>query len=192
MIDAIKKMKHTYIGISVAMLVIGLIIVIFPNITAAALAFLIGALVLVDGIVKLANYFSNPLYRFAFHLDLTQGVLEVLLGVLMLAHPGWLIELFPIVCGFFIIVDAATTIQTAEEARTFGVSSWWLMLLEALVSIIFGIVLLFRPMEGSSALMVLLGLAFVVCAVENLSVAIITSRHIKEFRNASDKDIIDE
>lgn len=59
--DLIKKAKHAYITISVIMLVLGLVLLIWPKMSLSVLCYLIGAMLIIGGVVKLVGYFSKDL-----------------------------------------------------------------------------------------------------------------------------------
>lgn len=86
---------------------------------------LAGALLIAFGIVRLAGYFSKDLYRLAFQHDLALGVLLIALGAKMLTGaevpPGTLL-------GVAILADGLFKLQTAFDARRFGLKSWALIL----------------------------------------------------------------
>ena len=89
--DLIKKAKHAYITISVIMLVLGLVLLIWPKMSLSVLCYLIGAMLIIGGVVKLVGYFSKDLYRLAFQFDLAFGILSILLGVVFIIHPEHII-----------------------------------------------------------------------------------------------------
>ena len=55
--DLIKKAKHAYITISVIMLVLGLVLLIWPKMSLSVLCYLIGAMLIIGGVVKLVGIF---------------------------------------------------------------------------------------------------------------------------------------
>ena len=182
--DLIKKAKHAYITISVIMLVLGLVLLIWPKMSLSVLCYLIGGMLIIGGVVKLVGYFSKDLYRLAFQFDLAFGILSILLGVVFIIHPEHIISILPIVRGIFILVEGVLRIQTAMDAKTFGLSTWWMMILLAIATSVCGLLLIFKPFESAIAMMMLLGVTLLIDGVQNLWVAIYTVK-------VSERNVID-
>ena len=182
--DLIKKAKHAYITISVIMLVLGLVLLIWPKMSLSVLCYLIGAMLIIGGVVKLVGYFSKDLYRLAFQFDLAFGILSILLGVVFIIHPEHIISILPIVMRIFILVEGVLRIQTAMDAKTFGLGTWWMMILLAIATSACGLLLIFKPFESAVAMMMLLGVTLLIDGVQNLWVAIYTVK-------VSERNVID-
>lgn len=182
--NLIKKAKHAYITISVIMLVLGLVLLIWPEMSLSILCYLIGAMLIIGGVVKLVGYFSKDLYRLAFQFDLAFGILSILLGIVFIAHPEHIISILPIVMGIFVLVEGVLRIQTAMDAKTFGLSTWWMMIILAIATSGCGLLLIFKPFESAVAMMMLLGVTLLIDGVQNLWVAIYTVK-------VSERNVID-
>lgn len=170
----VKRVKVGYILISVAMLTLGLVIMIWPELSAVLLSYLFGGILVVLGILRLVGYFSNDLYRLAFQFDLALGILTLLFGIALLLRPLALLAALPFAMGVYISAGAIFAIQTAVEARGFGLKSWWLILVSALLCCVLGALLLFHPFGSGKALVILLGAALALHGLQNLIVAIFT------------------
>lgn len=176
----LKKAKIAYITISILMLVLGGILLIWPEISLSLLCMLIGVVTLVFGIVKLIGYFSNDLYRLAFQFDFASGILSMLIGGLFLIHPEHMAAILPTIMGVFILVDGVLKIQTAVDARAFGFSSWWMIIFLAAATGICGFLLIWKPFEGAVAMMMLLGVTLLIDGIQNLWVVLYSVKSDKK------------
>ena len=61
-----KTAKIGYIVLSVALCVLGIILIAFPGFSASLFGILCGVVLIMFGCVKLVGYFSKDLYRLAF------------------------------------------------------------------------------------------------------------------------------
>ena len=57
----IKRAKAAYISTCAAIAVIGLILILFPEISMLAVCYMLGIAAIVFGIVKITGFFSRPL-----------------------------------------------------------------------------------------------------------------------------------
>ena len=73
-------------------------------------------------------------------------------------------------------------IQTALDARRFGLSKWWLILIWAIAAGVAGFVLLARPVEATELIMQLVGLNLMIDGGLNLWVVLYTVKEHKNFR----------
>lgn len=177
--ELIKKAKWAYIGVSAAITMLGLILVLFPEISAMTVCYIIGLMIVVFGVVKLIGYFSKDLYRLAFQFDFALGIFSLVAGILILLHPTNIVALMPVIIGVFVLMDGAFKIQTAFDARRFGMERWWSILILAFLTCFGGLFLIINPFAGARALMILLGVTLMVDGVQNLCVVAYTVKAVR-------------
>lgn len=140
-IAPMKAAKIGYIVLSVLMCAAGLVLILFPGISAKAIGIICGIMLVAFGIVRIAGYFTRDLYRLAFQYDLASGLLMIALGIVMLLRPDSLMNFLCIVLGIFVLADGLLKIQVSFDARRFGLRPWWLILCLAIASAALGVVL---------------------------------------------------
>lgn len=94
-----------------------------------------------------------------------------MLGLIVLLRPVQLVSFFCLVLGICILADGLFKIQAASDSKRFGLRPWWLILTLAIMACLAGLLLVFRPMDGARALLVLLGIAMLAEGILNLCVA---------------------
>lgn len=178
--ELIRKAKTAYIAMSVVMLILGLALMIWPEISLSVLCLVVGVILTVFGVVKLISYFSRDLYRLAFQFDLALGIFTLVFGVILMVRPTRILSILPTIIGILIFLDGVFKIQTAMDARRFGMDRWWGILILAIATGAFGLLLILNPFEGAVALMTLLGLTLLVDGIQNLWVVLYTVRITKK------------
>lgn len=164
--------KIGYITISAVFCLAGISMIIMPDLLMTATGTFFGVAMIVFGIVKCIGYFSKDLYRLAFQYDLQLGILLFVIGLIILRKPNNVMNLICIAIGIAIIAECLFKIQIAIDAKKFGIENWWLVLILSVLTGIAGLLLVFRPTEGSHALMIILGFSLLAEGILNLSVAI--------------------
>lgn len=177
-----RAAKISYAVISILFCALGLILVINPTVSALWIGTALGIGMIVFGIIKLLGFFSRDLFRLAFQYDLAFGVLLIVLGIITLAHPNAAMNFLCIMFGIPVLADGLFKIQIALDSRKFGIPTWWLMLVLALLTCIIGLILTFCPAAGTQALLVLIGLSLLLDGILNLSVAICAVKIVKNQR----------
>lgn len=174
-----KTAKIGYIIISALLCVLGILLIAVHDFSISLFGIICGIILIVFGIVRLVGYFSKDLYRLAFQYDLAFGVMMIALGVIMLMHPSSLMSFICITLGLSFLADGLFKIQIAIDSKRFGIREWWLILALAVVTVIFGTLLIVRPSESSRILTVLIGISMLCEGVLNISTMITAVKIIK-------------
>jgi uncharacterized membrane protein HdeD (DUF308 family) len=175
----VKKAKCAYICYSAALIVIGLCLCAVPDISSKVVCILTGAFLMAMGAVKITNYFVNDVYGLAFQFDLAMGMINIILGIILILHPERVLQFTEIMLGVLFMVDGNFKLQTAVEAKRFGLKQWWSILLTAMLTIICGLLLVFDPLDSGAAMAIAIGVSMAMDGILNLLVAIYAIRLVK-------------
>ncbi|MBR1560582.1 MAG: DUF308 domain-containing protein [Clostridia bacterium] len=168
----IRAAKLGYIILSIITCLMGAVMLTQPDVTVGVIARAVGAMMVAFGVIKLMGYYSRDLYRLAFQHDLALGILTLSVGCLALLRPGWAMNLLCLALGLEIITEGLFRIQTALDARRFGLETWWLIMALAVVAGGVGVALIVSPAEGGLMLTQLLGASLIAEGILNLCVAL--------------------
>lgn len=171
--------KAGYIVISLLLGLLGVFLFCQPDVSTAAVGDLAGILLVIFGIFKLIGYFSKDLYRLAFQFDLAFGCLLVILGIVILTKPQNLLHFLCVVTGLYVTADGLMKLQTAYDARRFGIGSWWVILAAALLTAVLGILLLVRPAQSVRLLTQIFGIVLAAEGLLNLLTVLMTVKIVR-------------
>lgn len=185
---AVRIAKGGYVVSSIAFCTVGFLLLLHPEISAVVICKGIGILLAVCGAFKICGYLSQDLYRLAFQFDLAGGILAVIMGILMLFRSDGILRFLNLVLGIVVLIDGLLKIQTALDARRFGLERWWLIGMAALLASILGFLIMIDPFGGAgiAGAMMLLGATLFMEGLLNLYVAVYTIKVAKE-RKGTDK-----
>lgn len=147
----------------VAAIIFGVLAFAWPGITLLTLVLFWGAFVLVDGVLAIiaAVKGGNPMPRWWLAIV---GLAGLAAGALTFLMPGLtalvlvtFIAVWAIVLGVMEIIGA---IKLRKE-----IQGEWLLILNGAISVLFGLVLLWRPMTGAIALIWIIGAYAIVLGV---------------------------
>ena len=136
---------------------------------------------------KLFGYFSNDLYRLAFQFDLAIGVFCGILAVLIAFLPESAGSLVPCLISIYVILDSLLKVQTALDARRFGMRAWLAILLSALVLCVAGGFALSAALQNFVSRGVSVSVALMTDGLVNAFVTAYTVRIRARKKNLSDK-----
>ncbi len=160
--------KLSYAILSAAFILCGIVMLIIPEIFMYTFCYITGAVFLVKGIIRLTGYFSKDLYKIAFQFDLALGVASVILGLIIIFNSDGFLRFIPTVIGIFTLISGAFRIQSAIDAKKFGLSKWWVMLLGSVITVLAGLILILWPSESMVAIVGLIGITIIIDGIQNL------------------------
>jgi len=177
--DSVKKARIAYIIYSAVIMVLGILLMIFPEISSTTITYIVGSIIVLCGLVKLILYFVNDSYGLAFQFDFALGIFTMLIGTILLLHPKNTLAFLNVVIGVFVMIDGALKLQTSKEARSFGIKNWLAILVLSILTLCVGLIMVLEPFEGAIALTAILGIALFADGIENLLVALYTIKLVK-------------
>ena len=117
----------------------------------------------------------------------------IVVGILILVKRESILHLIFVIFGLLILTDALLRIQMSVEAKKFGMKLWWGILILAVITGIFGMILLIDPAGGARITVIFAGAAFLLEGILKLCVGIYTVRIrdnvVYEDKNYTIKDI---
>ena len=175
----IRAARRGFILVSVALCAAGLLMLLRPEITLNALGILAGALLGVSGVVKLIGYLSRDLYQLAFQFNLAFGIFLMALSAVILLRPVRMMSFLCMALGIAILADGLLKVQTAIDARRFGLRTWWLILALAIFAGTAGMLLMLRPSQSAQVLTRVMGVAVMAEGILSLCVALCAVKSVK-------------
>lgn len=166
-----KRIKALYITISILSLLAGIALVIWPGASVITTCYVVGSAAILVGAVRLAGYFSKDSYNLNFQFDFAMGLVFLILGTVLIFHPGDTVAVLHFSVGILVLVDSVFKLQTALDAKHFGLKKWWVMLLCALLCAGLGLVLVILPFRTAEILVRVTGAALAVNSGENILTA---------------------
>ena len=107
------------------------------------------------------------------------GIASILLGLVIVCNAAAFISLVHVIIGILTLVTGALQVQSALDAKRFGMPRWWLLLIGAIFTMALGILLVVAPFEGAFAIICELGATLIVEGIENLFILL----YMVKYRN---------
>lgn len=186
-----KQLKMSYLVYSLILIAGGLCFLICPKISAAAICTVWGVFLMILGVLKIAGYFTKDLYGLAFQFDLAGGILDIILSAVLIFASSMVMKITAIVIGVSIIINSVMKIQTAFEAKRFGMRYWWGLLILAVLCGGIGVFVLCFPFQTAEFFVRFVGISIIVTSVLNIYTVLTTFKESKpfietEYRNLDD------
>lgn len=164
----LRKVKYAYSVLAGCLIIIGFLLMFFPDSSVVFFYRASGIVLIILGLVKIAGYFSKDLFQLAFQFDFAMGCVFACVGFLTLVQTKRMMEVATVCIGMVVILDALLRVQTAIEAKKFGLDHWWMLLLVSLCVAFIGILLVTVPFCTVKVMIQLIGINLCIDGILNL------------------------
>ena len=178
----IKDMKKQLTLTAIFSILLGLVLAIWPDATKMAVSYLIGAALVVFGVIQVVRYFVYEVRLDLFRYDFVSGLILLGAGVFLLMRPEIIVGFLPVLLGIAIVIDGAVKIQQSMDLLRAGYRRWWLVLLLAALALAAGGVLLINPFEAASTLVLMIGIVLIYNGVTDLWTISRVSGRLRQMR----------
>lgn len=129
---------------------------------------LLGCVIAVDGLVHAISYFSVSSEFKLFSFELIQGIIEMVIGILLVAYPQWLSNFLPYVVGSWIIIESIIRFQISINLRQIESVRWILMTILSIFTALLGVLIIMYPVFSSTLLVSACGIVLLVTELFNI------------------------
>jgi uncharacterized membrane protein HdeD (DUF308 family) len=148
----------------------GIATLLMPGITLVVLVVLFGAYALVDGVILSILAFKNRQHDSNWWLMLVTGLVSIAAGVLTFVWPGiTAASLFYVIVAWAIVTGISQVIYAIQFRKE--IKGEWLLVLDGILSIAFGILLIVQPIAGALAVLWLIGVYAIADGVTMVALA---------------------
>ncbi len=177
-----NKIKKDVYVFAAAFIVMGLVMIIFPQFTLEMLCYLIAAVLGVLGIFNLVIYFTRDILKDVYRYDFVTGLMMILIAIIFVWRSEMMITLIPIIMGVIVFWNGVTKLQRSIDLLRIGYSGWIFVLILALMSIAVGVFIILQPDFVAEAVMVIIGISLVFGGVSDIITLILLGKRVKEIK----------
>lgn len=174
-----SKIMWMDIALSICLTLVGLIFLVYPDVSVTVIGVIFGLLITVLGGVLIYTYLKRreiPLFRF----NLIYGILGIILGILTIISPFTFTQVITIFIGIWILYMAIIKIDFAIRLKLLEERSWLFLLLSALLEIFMSILIFINPFSNL-IITEIAGAYFVLCGILNCTDAVLTKNRAIDF-----------
>lgn len=169
MIDSIVNLvAKIKMSSAILYMIVGAILVLWPNMSIRLVCYIIGASFLYKGITNAIGYKSYGTYESRFSLDLVLSVIYVVAGLVFIFGYRFFLSLFPAMLGLFLIVDSAQTISYALNLKAQGYGEYNYSLIRGIIILIVGVVIFFNPFSTITLTLRFIGFILLIDGISEL------------------------
>jgi Uncharacterized conserved protein len=135
-----------------------------------AIAIVFGVMAILSGLWSIAHAWSCKL-RFL------TGLVEIAIGVILLAHLGISAAMVPFVFSVWFIFNSITNLSLLPYAKNHGSGQYWFFFLVGILGLVIGVAMLFHPIIVKLTLAFLVGFYLMIAGITHITLAFSASEN---------------
>lgn len=187
----LRAQRRSSIAAAAVTILLGGFLVCWPDQSIGFLCMLLGAAVLITGIIYALGWLARRKEGLpAFFL--LPGVVLCALGLWLMTSPASVVLLIQYIFGAILIFHGAVDLQGAAALTRQRWGRWWLDLLLALLTLALGAMILFNPFGTFAALIMLIGASLIFDGLSDLYLIFRLSRAFRAAERMAEDQSIEE
>lgn len=175
-----KKLLYTSISTGIIFFCFGLFLFLKPETTINSISYLLGGILIIVGFVTFLKYIlNNDKVVKKFDVDLVYGIVGIVAGLVLILNPTAIATIIPFILGMWIVINSAIKLQYALTLKQFESSHWKIPFTIAIISLIWGIILIFNPFQGAVLITKVIGIFVMVYALLEITEGILFHKNGK-------------
>ena len=167
MLKKLNKYINFSIVISALLMVLGIVIFVYPNISLKVFSYGISLVLILFGIYLIV--IDNKSKGFSLLVDFSLfGITLLLLGIVLLIYPSTLAVLIPIFLGMWFITNGIIKLKFTSLLVDVSDYSWILSLIMSILSIVCGILFIVNPLDGAEVIVSFVGILLFVYSLSDI------------------------
>lgn len=186
MFETFRSIRANMIVAAIGCIALGVILLAFPDTFLRIACYVIGALLIAYGAVGILGCVREHMLHVPTVLI---SVVAAGVGIFIIAQPKIVSSILPIIFGLILILDAILNIRHAIGLHRFGDPSGKIVLILGVITLIFGLVILFNPYSTAKMTFRLIGIAMLYNGISDFLILFRMNRAARTYDNQKIIDV---
>lgn len=164
----LKKLKANIVISALLCIALGVVLVVWPDMSMQVVCVTIGIVLLAGGIVRLLEYFMIRDGSMYAQMNLVMGIVIAVVGVWIMLKPDKVLAIIPIIVGILIVLHGFNNLRQAVGLYRDEYDKWWVALVLGLLTVGFGILLICRPFAALDTAVMLIGIFLIYDGISDI------------------------
>jgi len=173
----------TYLILGILFILLGFWIISNPKQSYVALAMFFAFIMLVAGVLHTIFSLANRHELAGWGVHLAMGLIDLVLGLLLLAHPQFMLRLLSLFMGLWLLFRSVNLIGAAFELRALGDLNWGWRFSFGVLALIFSGLIIIHPVIAGLTVVAWTAFAFMAVGVAYILLSLI----FREFKISLDE-----
>lgn len=174
--ELLKKSGWMAIVESLIFVILGIILVWQKDIIMSVIAYVLGSVFIILGIIKVINYVQAKGKNDLYNYELVYGLMAVIIGIVIMVYSAQITKAFGIIIGIWIVYSSIIRASSALKLKTLNNNIWIYSLIIAIIMLICGLVVIFNM----GAIIEVIGSIMIVYAILDIIENLIFINNVKK------------
>ncbi len=162
---------------SIIFMIFGLLLFFNPEGIITLVSSMIGIFLILMGVCGMIMFFKDKVY---YQNELIMGIFAILSGILLVTNTNIIATIIPIIIGISMIGLGAKKLEISFTFKDHQVTGWLYMLVMAILTLVFGIILIMNPIKGAFIATQAIGIIIVLYSILDIVDSIIFKNNLKK------------
>ena len=164
-------LKKDRLFTGIALMVIGILFLAAPVSSSLVIATVIGVILILEGLVRGYAALKKKEKDISTKAILLWAAVLIVVGIILLANPGYLVAYSYIIFGIVLILNAISNIIGVMRGEIQAEGNKFIYLILSAVLAIVGVIMLFNPFSAANMMMRIIGGMLIADGIVNLLIA---------------------
>ena len=187
----LKTIYRASLIISILLFCFGLVLIFNSEGFIKTISIILGVLLLVIGILPVADFFRNRKEISSNGVGLISGIFSIVCGLIFILNDSMLLVLIPVLVGVWMIINGVNKFRLAFALKDQNESTWLITFIYSIIIIVVGALLVINPIKGFKLVYSTLGIIICVYAALDIIDCLLIKSKYKQVTTAI-TNVIDE
>lgn len=188
----LKKVKWNVILSSIIYVIVGVLLIIWPDIMTKNICYVVAFFAIAIGIVNLIDYMRHDIVRDGYRYSLVMGLVFILVGIFVFIKVEMLMSIIPFLLALAVTISGFMKLQNAIDLIRMKYSGWGAVLFISGLNIAFGILLMADPFKSAVVLSICIGTGLIYSGVSDLIATIMLNNSIKKVTKSIEENAVND
>lgn len=181
----LKSLKKDMVVAAVIYILVGLVLIFFPETTARTIGYTFACVLLLLGLRCIFNYMMRDVQLTFYYNDLVGAALFIISSVAVFIHVEAVVSFIPFILGVFVTISGVLKLQNAMNLKRLNTGGSITVLLLAVLNTLFGIVLILNPFNAMATLVRIIGIGLLFSGITDFITTILIAKKIRVYMDAN-------
>ena len=173
--------------IGILFLAVGFLVIFYPMAGYEAIAVLFSVIMLIAGIFEIVFATSNRKVLPGWGWYLALGILDVILGLVLIFIPGLKEAVIPFILAFWLMFRGISSIGYSIDMQRYGSHSWGWYLAFGILAVLCAIGVIFFPMAGAISAVWICGFLFLLLGISRIMLSFDLKKLYDNWKKANER-----
>lgn len=175
-----NKLLYTSLTTGFVFFCFGLFLFLKPEMTINSVSYILGGILIIIGFITFLRYIlNNDKVIKSFDVDLIYGIVGIIAGLVLILNPTAIATIIPFILGMWIVINSAIKLQYSLNLKQYENSNWKATFIIAIISLLWGIILIFNPFAGAVVITKIIGIFIMVYSFLEITEGILFHKNVK-------------